>query len=104
MVLTSEPEGPFTKSYNALIRHVSYPAWGNADNSEPLSRPGYFGARGSHLTALLRDGHYDVKLPSEAWERLITWMDANALFYGTFDVEDQKRQRRGERIRGPAIE
>jgi lysyl-tRNA synthetase class 2 len=38
------------------------------------------------------------------FERLATWMDANALFYGTFDKSDQARQRRGERIAGPAIE
>jgi hypothetical protein len=31
-------------------------------------------------------------------------MDANALFYGTFDKSDQARQRRGERIAGPALE
>jgi hypothetical protein len=33
-----------------------------------------------------------------------TWMDANALFYGTFDPADQARQLRGERIAGPALE
>jgi hypothetical protein len=31
-------------------------------------------------------------------------MDANALFYGTFDPADQERQRRGERIAGPVLE
>jgi hypothetical protein len=31
-------------------------------------------------------------------------MDANALFYGTFDVDDQARQQRGERIEGPKLE
>jgi hypothetical protein len=31
-------------------------------------------------------------------------MDANALFYGTFDVAAQSRQQRGERIAGPALE
>ena len=31
-------------------------------------------------------------------------LDANALFYGTFDPEDQARQLRGERIAGPALE
>ena len=38
------------------------------------------------------------------FERLITWMDTNALFYGTFDPEDQRRQQRGEQIAGPALE
>jgi len=36
-------------------------------------------------------------------ERLVTWMDANALFYGTFDPEGQARQLRGERIDGPSL-
>jgi hypothetical protein len=53
---------------------------------------------------LLRDGHREVKLESADFERLATWMDANALFYGTFDKSDQARQRRGERIAGPALE
>jgi hypothetical protein len=34
----------------------------------------------------------------------VTWMDANALFYGSFDPADQKRQRQGERIAGPVLE
>ena len=53
---------------------------------------------------LLRKGHEDVSLSDEELRCLATWMDANALFYGTFDPEDQKRQQRGERIAGPALE
>ena len=54
--------------------------------------------------ALLLKGHEDVKLSAAEFQRLATWMDTNALFYGTFDPEDQKRQQRGERIAGPALE
>ncbi len=54
--------------------------------------------------SMLLDGHHDVQLAPEEWERLITWMDANALFYGTFNVEDQARQQRAERIAGPELE
>ena len=50
------------------------------------------------------DGHQDVKLDADDMERLITWMDTNALFYGTFNVADQERQQQGERISGPEIE
>jgi hypothetical protein len=102
----------FTASYLALTEHVKYSQWsaGQWDsdfrevNSEPVSRPDFFGARGSRLTAMLREGHGDVELSEEDFERLVTWMDANALFYGTFDEEDQARQLRGERIAGPSIE
>ncbi len=107
--LTSVPEGRYTQSYNALVSRVSYASWGRGGvfpegNCEPLAQPGFFGAKGSALTKLLEAGHYDVSLEDEDWERLITWMDANALFYGTFDFADQERQQRGERIRGPGLE
>ena len=109
IVLTGKPEGAFSRSYNALAPRVSWSAWGRPGdfrktNSEPLSRPGFFGARGSKLMQMLLKGHNDVKLSADEVERLVTWMDANALFYGTFDPADQERQRRGERIRGPALE
>ena len=53
---------------------------------------------------MLLAGHHDVRLDGEDLERLVTWMDANALFYGTFDPDDQARQLRGERIEGPALQ
>jgi cytochrome c553 len=104
--LTGQPEGEFSRSYNALVRLVPFSAWQGTPqaNHEPLTHPNQFGARASSLMPLLLEGHEDVKLPGEEYERLITWMDANALFYGTFDPEDQARQRRGERIAGPELE
>ena len=45
VILTGEPEGTFTKSYNALIRQVAYTAWGMPHNNyEPLTEPDRFGA------------------------------------------------------------
>ena len=106
IVLTGAPEGAFSASYNALAPMVPYSEWKSppAANFEPMSRPNLFGARASKLMTLLLEGHEDVTLDAEEMERLITWMDTNALFYGTFDPEDQERQRRGERIAGPALE
>ena len=49
---------------------------------------------------MLLAGHNKVKLSADDIDRLTTWMDANALFYGTFDPADQARQQRGERIEG----
>lgn len=105
VVLTGEPAGPFSQSYNALVKLVAYSAWGNAQNNhEPLTAPERFGARSSQLTKLLDAGHYDVKLSDEEWERIVTWMDANALFYGTFNPHQQARQLHGERIAGPDLQ
>jgi hypothetical protein len=110
VVLTGESEGRFTSSYLELAPRVSHSAWGGKPgdfriaNSEPMTQPGFFGARNSSLMALLRRGHEQVDLAPSDWERLATWMDANALFYGTFDPANQSRQQRGETIAGPALE
>jgi hypothetical protein len=53
---------------------------------------------------LLSEGHEGIQLSEGEYKRLIIWMDTNALFYGTFDPADQRRQQRGERIAGPKLE
>jgi hypothetical protein len=107
--LTGKPRGRYTASYEVLARRVPFSQWdGRPDfreaNSEPVSIPGRFGARGSPLLEKLLAGHKEVRLEPGELERLITWMDANALFYGTFDHAAQARQQRGERIEGPGLE
>jgi hypothetical protein len=110
LVLSGAPQGRYTTSYNALAPRVSFSAWGGKPgdfrvaNSEPLTQPDFFGARGSPLMKMLLRGHHKVVLDSADIERLATWMDANALFYGTFAPADQARQQRGERIAGPKLE
>jgi hypothetical protein len=109
VILTGEPQGHYTASYNALVPRVPYSFWGapgdfRQTNSEPVARPDFFGARGSKLMKFLLKGHEKVTLTPDETERLATWMDANALFYGTFDPADQARQQRGELIAGPKLE
>ena len=105
VVLTGEPAGTFSRSYNALMPFVARTAWGNpANNYEPLTAPDRFGARASKLVGLLDRGHYGVSLSPEDWDRIVTWIDANALFYGTFNPQNQTRQLRGEQIAGPDLE
>ncbi|MCC7377564.1 MAG: hypothetical protein IT581_23085 [Verrucomicrobiales bacterium] len=103
-VLTGEPEGDFSKSYNALVRWVSFSAWNRPENNfEPLTAPLRFGTLGSALPRFLEASHGDgtMRLNAEDRERLHTWMDANALFYGTFDVAEQRKQLVGLPIEGP---
>jgi NPCBM/NEW2 domain/Hydrazine synthase alpha subunit middle domain len=105
IVLTGEPEGAYSKSYNVLGKRVPYSSWGGLEaNGEPITQPDRFGARASTLMAMLQKGHHKVALGDDDMDRLTTWMDSNALFYGTFKPEDQARQLRGERIEGPELE
>jgi hypothetical protein len=104
VVLTGEPQGHYTASYNALARRVPV---SSDTNGESLSRPGRFGARGSGVMRMLlrkEKGHTALALTAEDIERLATWMDTNALFYGTFDPADQRRQQHGRRIAGPKLQ
>lgn len=105
LVMTGTAQGRYTTSYNTLATRVSFSAWGRPDgNGEPLTQPDFFGARGSPVMKMLVRGHHKVVLGPDDIERLATWMDANALFYGTFDLVDQARQQRAERIPGPKLE
>jgi len=43
--------------------------------------PYSWGSHRSRLVKLLRDGHYDVKLDAESFDRIVTWIDLNAPYY-----------------------
>ena len=100
-VLTGAPDGWASKSFNALMKQVSYSTWGQPGPRDALSEPLRFGALASPLAKMLEKGHGKVTLTPEEWTRLYTWMDANGEFYGTFDVAEQKKQLKGEVISEP---
>ena len=47
--------------------------------------PYTFGSHASKLIKMLRDGHEDVKLSQEEFVRLVTWVDSNAQFFGSYN-------------------
>ena len=49
-----------------------------------LLTPLEFHADTSELVQMFQKGHNNVKLDAEAWDRLITWMDLNAPWHGTW--------------------
>ena len=51
------------------------------ESADPLK----YGSHTSKLMALLQKGHYDIKLPRADFIKLVTWIDANAPYYGTYD-------------------
>jgi hypothetical protein len=55
------------------------------DDGPPEVLPPYaWGACRSRLVEVVRSGHHGVKLPQEALDRIITWIDLNASYYGTY--------------------
>ena len=49
-----------------------------------LLPPMEFHASTSKLVQLLQKGHNDVKLSEEEWDRLLTWIDLNVPYYGSW--------------------
>ena len=89
--LKGDPEGWACKSFNVLVKHVSYSSWNAPHNNyEPLTEPLRFGALGSPLLKRLESGHGGVELTDDELHRLILWMDSNGACWGTFDKAKQR--------------
>ncbi|HNR30752.1 MAG TPA: SUMF1/EgtB/PvdO family nonheme iron enzyme [Candidatus Hydrogenedentes bacterium] len=71
----------FSPSYMELRRWVHTPT---LESDAHLLPPRDFHADTSRLIQILRDDHYGVRLSEEAWDRLITWIDLNAPYHGTW--------------------
>jgi len=91
--LVNVPQGKFSRSFDNLIGSgsICYRAGGKAgiQSTPPLTH----GSCASRLPAKLLEGHGDVKLSREAFVRIVTWIDANVPYYGTYrgkrDIEDK---------------
>ena len=85
--LSGEPTELFSRSYENLLArglvHVigeNHPKVGNAEFAPPKT----LGSHASKLIDLLRSGHAGVELSRPEWVRLVTWVDSNAQYYGSY--------------------
>lgn len=76
--------GKFSLGYANLHRYVRRPG---IESDYHLLTPMEFHADTTELVQLLHRGHHNVKLDDEAWDRLITWIDLNCPFHGTWSEE-----------------
>jgi formylglycine-generating enzyme required for sulfatase activity len=73
--------GKFSLPYAELHRFVRRPG---IESDIHLLAPMEFHADTTELVQLLRRGHYGVQLDTEAWDRLVTWIDLNTPYHGTW--------------------
>jgi hypothetical protein len=106
LVLTGEPVGSFSRSYQALRPYVRWYEWGGDSIAQTVTAPGHAGADESRLLEVIDDATHAraVVLPAEDRQRLILWLDGNAPFYGTYDRDEQQAQRRGEPVAPPRLQ
>ncbi len=105
-VLTGQPAGRFTRSYDSLRPFVRWYEWGDKSISQTVSRPGHCGADESRLLNVLADDNHQphLKIPAAELRRLVIWLDANAPFYGTYRRDAQQRQLAGDAVPPPALQ
>ena len=103
--LTATPSKGFTQSYWSLTKDARLVPRFPARNQIQTTPPGgKYGALGSELIQILRDGHYEAALSDEELRTLAAWIDCNAVFYGSYDPDDNEKELRGERIAMPALQ
>ena len=71
----------FSVGYCGLARRVRRPG---IESDMHLLPPLEYHADTTQLVQLLTKGHYDVRLDEESWDRLITWIDLNTPYHGTW--------------------
>jgi hypothetical protein len=91
--LTGELTLHFNQSYENLIDRdlVAYiqefvgpkPGHGAMGNIEVVP-PKQLGSHASRLVEVLKQGHYDVRLSRDEWLKVVTWVDSNAPYYGSY--------------------
>jgi hypothetical protein len=106
VVLTGEPAGAYTQSYQSLEPYIAWHSWLGRSIGDIVTRPGETGANASRLVKILDDPHHagKVQLSRDDRLRINLWLDGNSPFYGTYDTAAQEAQRRGEAISLPALQ
>jgi len=73
--------GGWSAGYDNLQRFVRRPG---IESDYGLLSPMEFAANTTELVQILKAGHYGVELDADSWNRLITWIDMNTPYHGSW--------------------
>ncbi|WP_146401626.1 hypothetical protein [Planctomycetes bacterium CA13] len=84
---------PFNVSYTELMSKSGQRYEGSEEkmvnfvgDGPPGVLPAYaWGSHRSKLVRVLKEGHYDVKLSDKEMQRITSWIDINAVYYGRYE-------------------
>ncbi len=117
--IEGEGSDAFTRSYLTLMNDRDFygegtnpknaaealvPRFGGRNQIQVTEPGGMYGALGSRLMKLLREGHEGVELTDEELRSFATWIDLNGIFYGVDNEEGQKLIREGGLAAMPEIQ
>jgi hypothetical protein len=89
-VLSGEPLNGFSRSYLALCGDRAsglVPCFPQRNQVQLTPVGGRHGALGSKLVKMLRAGHQKVVLSPGELRRIVTWIDLNAVFLGSYQSD-----------------
>ena len=91
----TDPVGPrrrHSPAYTFLQAYVRRPG---PESDSHLTTPMEYHASASELIQMLTKGHHNVRLDTEAWQRLYAWIDLNAPYYGSWAETGRLKEFRG---------
>jgi len=104
--IADAPNG-WTRSYQSLAKdygfyyHTTNGSINDKLHGGTRTIAGQFGATAAPLRKYLDDAHHDVTLTPEERYRIDLWLDANSVFYGTY--ENPRTQAQGKDVM-PSLE
>jgi len=85
----------YSPAYDVLIHYIRRVG---VEDDVSLLTPGEYHANTSELIQMLEGGHHGVVLDTQAWSRLVTWIDLNGPCHGTwgdvFPIPEGAHERR----------
>jgi hypothetical protein len=95
VILTDDLTDQFTIAYQELLPYLSVAISNRWDHPDDvLPRPPYtYGSKVSPLVKLLASGHRGVKLDRDEWQRLLTWIDCNGVYYDRYENDHYPNRR-----------
>lgn len=84
VVLAGDRDLIFNASYAELWRKQKIAAIG-AGPAE-IQQAYSWGSHASRMIQVLREGHHDIELDPESFDRLVTWIDINAPYYPRYET------------------
>lgn len=106
LVLTGKSKDDFTEAFTNLRPFVRWYEWGGDTIDAIVSKPGRCGADESKLTRIVTNTINDnrVKMTDEELRAIYLWLDANAPFYGTYEIDERLAQKTGKSVDPPAMQ
>lgn len=106
LVLTGKSKDEFSAAYANLRPFVRWYEWGGDTIDAIVSKPGRCGADESKLTKIVTNSIRDnrVKMTDEELRTIYLWLDANAPFYGTYEIDQRLAQKAGQSVDPPEMQ